>query len=78
MKPFIHAKSSAKKYGGHPNDYIDIHHFMDSSKSVIPDVRHRAIFHSAFGCFIVEQMFGKVRTNSQGKEYSPRDVAEEL
>jgi hypothetical protein len=77
MKPYIHAKSSAKKYGGIPEDYLDIHNFMDSSKSVIADVRHRAIFHSAFGCFVVEKMFGETRQNSAGRIYSVRDVAED-
>lgn len=77
MKPHIHAKSSAKKFGGDPNDYMDIHQFMDSSKAHIADVRHRALFHSSFGCFIVEQVFGITRTNSAGKEYSTRDIAEQ-
>ena len=77
MKPYIHAKSSAHKFGGSPEDYSDIHNFMDSSKACVPDVRHRAVLHSAFGCFIVEQMFGETRVNSAGKTYSTRDVAEQ-
>jgi hypothetical protein len=77
MKPYLHAKISVKKFGGKAEDYIDIHNFIDSSKACMPDIRHRAILHSAFGCFLVEQMYGIVRTNSDGKEYSPRDVAEE-
>lgn len=77
MKPFIHAKNSANKFGGKPDDYIEIHNFMDSSKSVVPDMRHRAIFHSAFGCFIVEKVFGVTITNSDGIEVSTRDIAEE-
>lgn len=77
MKPYLHAKISAKKFGGSPECYLDIHNFIDSSKACMPDVRHRAILHSAFGCYLVEQMYGVTRTNSDGKEYSPRDVAEE-
>ena len=77
MKPYLHAKISVKKFGGKAEDYMDIHNFIDSSKACMPDIRHRAILHSAFGCFLVEQMYGIVRTNSDGKEYSPRDVAEE-
>ena len=76
-KPWIHAKSSARKFGGTPEDYIDIHQFMDSSKACLPDVRHRAVLHSSFGCFIVEKVFGIVLTNSDGKEFSPRDIAEQ-
>lgn len=77
MKPFIHAKNSANKFGGKPEDYLAIHDFMDSSKAVVPDMRHRAIFHSAFGCFIVEKVFGTTIVNSDGDEVSTRDIAEE-
>lgn len=77
MKPYLHGRIHAKKYGGTSEDYADIDDFIDSSKVAVPDVRHRAILHSAFGCFIVEQMFGRTRVNSEGKTYSPRDVAED-
>lgn len=77
MKPYIHAENSAKKYGGNAEDYLDIHDFMDSSKSHIADHRHRAIFHSSLGCFIVERVFGTTRKNSDGKTYSTRDIAEQ-
>lgn len=72
-----HAKNSAKKFGGQPGDYQMVHDFIDSSKAVVPDMRHRAIFHSAFGCFIVEKVFGHIIINSDGNEVSTRDIAEE-
>jgi hypothetical protein len=77
MKPHIHAQSSASKYGGIPEDYLEIHNFMDSSKAAIADVRHRALFHSAFGIFVVERVFGVCITNSNGKKVSVRDIAEQ-
>ena len=77
MKPYLHSRIHAKKYGGVPEDYADIDDFIDSSKACVPDVRHRAILHSSFGCFIVEQVFGRTRVNSDGKTYSPRDIAED-
>ena len=77
MKAFLHGKIHAKKYGGIGEDYADIDDFIDSTKIAVPDVRHRAILHSAFGCFLVERIFGRTRINSEGKEYSPRDVAED-
>lgn len=77
MKPLIHAKISVKKYGGCVEDYMEIHNFFDSSKAAMPDVRHRAILHSAFGIFVVEKIFGDYITNSDGKMVSVRDVAEE-
>lgn len=77
MKPYIHAKASARRYGGVPEDYLPIHDFMDSTKAAMPDVRHRAVLHTAFGCFLVEKVFGTVCKNSAEKEYSPRDIAED-
>jgi hypothetical protein len=77
MKPFIHGRAHAHKYGGCPDDYADIDDFIDSSKISFPDIRHRAILHSSFGCYLVEQMFGRTRFNSAGREYSPRDIAED-
>lgn len=73
----LHAKSSAKKYGGMPEDYLAIHDMMDCSKAALPDVRHRAVFHSSLGCFIIEQIFGHTMKNSDGREVSVRDVAED-
>jgi len=58
MKPFRHARNSAKKWGGEPEDYLDIHNFMDVSKSAHADVRHRAVFHNALGPYVVERVFG--------------------
>lgn len=77
MKPLLHSKSSVKKYGGSLEDYMPIHDFMDSTKSAMADVRHRAVLHSAFGIFIVEKVFGTHFKNSQGKDVSVRDVAED-
>lgn len=77
MKPYLHGKVSVKRFGGREEDYQDIHDFLDSSKVAHPDMRHRALLHNSWGCFIVEQVFGIKRVNSSGREYSPRDVAEQ-
>lgn len=77
MKPYLHAKNSVRKHGGIWEDYIPIHDFLDSSKAHIPDMRHRALLHSSFGCYIAEQIFGTVLENSDGKIYSVRDICEE-
>lgn len=77
MKPHLHARTSARKYGGKPEDYYAIHTFIDGSKAAVADARHRAALHNAFGCFVVEAVFGVTATNSEGKTYSPRDVAED-
>lgn len=77
MKPFIHARSSAKRHGGKPEDYMAIHDFMDSSKSAVADVRHRCVLHSAFGVYLAERAFGTTIVNSDGREVSVRDIAED-
>lgn len=77
MKPIVHSRLSAKRYGGVPEDYQEIHDFMDSTKAALPDIRHRAILHSAFGCFLVERVFGTTITNSDNKAVCVRDIAED-
>lgn len=90
MKPWLHAKISVKKFGGKPEDYIDIHNWFDQTKAHVPDARHRLVLHNSFGVYLAEQQFGKmvqkedgswVRTpiivNSNGKEISVRDIAEQ-
>lgn len=76
-KPLVHARSSARKFGGIPEDYIEIHEKMDSSKAAHATVTHRAVFHSAFGIFLIEDLFGRAITNSDGKEVFVRDIAEQ-
>jgi hypothetical protein len=90
MKPWLHAKISAKKFGGVPEDYIDIHEFLDSSKAAHADMRHRAVLHNAFGIYLAAQVFGTMEQqsdgswkrmpyirNSAGELVQVRDVAEQ-
>ncbi len=77
MKPHLHSRASVRKFGGQVADYQKIHDFIDSSKAHVADMRHRAILHSSFGIYIVEQVFGILLVNSDKKEVSTRDVAEE-
>lgn len=77
-KPVFHAQSSAKKFGGKWEDYIDIHNFMDSSKGAIADNRHRALTHNSwFLSVVLEEVFGVARFNSDGDQYSVRDIGEQ-
>lgn len=76
-KPIDHAKSSAKKFGGKPSDYEALHQAMDESKASTPDNRHRLLMHHSTGIFLLEKMFGKTITNSDGKEVHVRDIGEQ-
>jgi hypothetical protein len=77
MKPYLHGLKSVKRFGGAPEDYQKIHDFIDSSKAHFPDMRHRALLHSSFGIYIVEQVFGLYIVNSDGKKVQTRDIAEQ-
>jgi hypothetical protein len=76
-KALIHARSSARRFGGKPEDYLAIHEKIDSTKAVHAQVTHRCVFHSAFGIYLIEELFGRTLTNSDGKEVFVRDVAEQ-
>ena len=80
MKPFLHAKASVKRYGGVPEDYIEVHEFLDESKAHHADMRHRALLHNSFGCYLAARLFGDKNGNitiSTGKQVSVRDLCEE-
>lgn len=77
-KPWIHAVSSSKKFGGTPEDYIEIHNLIDSSKATVADSRHRALTHNSwFIGTILEKIFGVVITNAAGRQVSVRDIGEQ-
>jgi hypothetical protein len=77
MKPLVHARISAKRYGGVAEDYLAVHDFIDHSKAAIPDMRHRAMLHHAWGIYLAERVFGTAIVNSAGKQVSVRDIAED-
>ncbi len=77
MKPYIHARNSARKHGGEPEDYLKIHNWFDQTKAHIADMRHRAVLHNSFGIYLCEQVFGTNIRNSEGKLVSVRDVGED-
>ena len=63
----LHAKSSAKKYGGQYTEYLFLHEWMDETKMWIPHSLHRMIRHHTFGIYEGEKKFGSHFTNSDGK-----------
>ena len=78
MKPYIHALSSVRKFGGCTDDYMPIHSLLDMSKAAIPDNRHRALTHTSwFLSVVLERIFGETLTNCDGRIVSVRDVGEQ-
>lgn len=77
MNPVVHAKNSAKKYGGVLEDYMPVHLWMDQTKLHVGDLRHRVILHNSFGIGLCEAALGPLITNSDGKKVSVRAIAED-
>jgi len=74
---YHHAVSSARKWGGKPEDYQAIHDWLDGSKLILADFRHRALRHHSEGCFAAEALFGVTITNSSGRAVPVRLIAEQ-
>lgn len=75
--PNVHAKSSARKFGGKMEDYLAIHDWFDDSKSHMADMRHRALKHHSAGIYEAERVFGNSIINSEGKEVFVRYIGEQ-
>ena len=75
--PYHHACSSARKYGGEPGEYLDLHEWLDASKSHMADFRHRALRHHSEGIFMLEEIFGATITLSNGKVVPVRFIGEQ-
>jgi hypothetical protein len=74
---WIHSKSSARKFGGQPEDYLPIHIKMDCSKAYISSNAHRALTHHSFWIHeVMIPIFGYVIKNSTGKDVSVKDICE--
>lgn len=74
---YHHALSSAKKWGGEPEDYFEIHLWFDASKEMYADFRHRALRHHAQGIFECERVFGSTVTTSAGSKIPVRLIGEQ-
>lgn len=77
MHPGDHAKTSAKLFGGKPEDYVSIHDWFDATKETFADWRHRALRHHSQGIFEAERVFGRSIVNSDGKEVWVRYIGEQ-
>ncbi len=73
---YHHALSSARRWGGTAEDYLRVHAFLDGSKELIADFRHRALRHHAEGAFMAERLFGVTLTLSTGRLVPVCAVAE--
>lgn len=77
---WVHAETSARHFGGNPEEYIAIHEWVDQMKESFGDVRHRAFFHNTKGPWLAQEVFGRYIeiTDKTGKrkKISVREIAE--
>jgi hypothetical protein len=74
---YHHAESSARKFGGQPDDYLAVHAWFDATKQHLALPGHRALRHHASGRWESEQVFGATITNSAGRIVPVRFIGEQ-
>jgi hypothetical protein len=75
--PWHHARSSVRRFGGKPSDYLGIHNWFDETKSHLASWQHRALRHHSLGIFDCEKVFGTIITNSDGVQVPVRQIGEQ-
>lgn len=73
---YAHAETSARHFGGKPEDYIDLHEFIDQFKDSVGDLTHRQYLHNTKGPWIAQAVFGHRIENSSGTMVSVREIVE--
>lgn len=76
-KPYHHAVSSQRQWGGEINDYLPIHEWFDETKELVGDFRHRALRHHTTGVQQAREIFGVSIRNSAGRDVPVRAIAEQ-
>lgn len=77
MNIWQHCLLSQRKFGGQPQDYEQVHSFIDSSKYFYHHVKHRLLLHNMFGVELATQLLGNFITNSEHQQVLVRDIAVE-
>ena len=76
MNPMQHCKVSVRRWGGTVADYLPIHDFIDSTKMLCADGRHR-VLHTHWAIqYVIVPIFGHTTTNSDGKQVDVKDLCE--
>jgi hypothetical protein len=75
--PYDHARSSAKKWGGDPEEYLKYHEWFDETKAWVGHSVHRMFRHHSEGIFECEKIFGNLFYNSVGKRVYIRYIGEQ-
>lgn len=74
--PYIHSKSSMKRWKGSIEDYLPIHELLDSPKTCMNNNTGRMMTHNTwFAYTIIPKIFGYNIINSDGKSVDTVDIA---
>jgi len=74
VNSYHHAVSAARKWGGTPDDYIEIEELIDSSKKILGDVRHRSMYHHTEGVWLCQRIFGRTITVAKANGHGTVEV----
>ena len=77
MDAVYHARSSARKWGGKPEEFVHIHAWFDESSEHINDLRHRLMRHHSQGIAECVKRFGRMLTLSNGRQVPIKKIGEQ-
>lgn len=73
--PWNHAIASARAFGSTPEIHFPLHHFIDHSKMILADPRHRSLLHHEVGITITEIAFAHI---PQAREITSQHIIEDM
>ncbi len=77
MTPYHHAVSSASRFGGNAEDYMEIHNWFDETKGFTGNWTHRAMRHHSAGVEWATHKFGHTIVNSDKIKVPVKFIAEQ-
>jgi len=76
MTPLKHARLSVSRWGGNTDDYLALHEFIDATKALCSDNRHR-ILHTHWALDnVILPIFGRTTVNSEGRKIPTKELVE--
>jgi hypothetical protein len=73
--PYHHALSSAKIRALNWQNHFELHDWLDSSKAMFSDARHRSLFHHTTGVYLSKSIFKDIKN---AKEIAQEHIVEDL
>lgn len=75
MNVWKHSLLSAYKFGGKPEEYFEIHKFLDASELFYPHIKHQILLHNTYGIKLCIRLFGDYIVNTAGITVLVSDIA---